>query len=110
MYSISMYRIHKRLFHDFCDNNIEIYQDFIKTIREDYLLIMQELFNTPDIPNIRHSIHKLFSVIVLLDCSNEEMIYLCKLILNIDKKDTNIQLYLPYVEMILQYDKANLGL
>jgi hypothetical protein len=105
-----MYRIHKRLIHDFCDNNIEIYQDFIKSIREDYLLIMQELFHPSDIPNIRHSIHKLFSVIILLDSSNEEMIYLCKLILNIDKKNTNIQLYLPYVEMILQYDKANLGL
>ena len=81
-----MYRIHKRLFHDFCDNNIEIYQDFVKSIREDYLLIMQELFQPTDIPNIRHNIHKLFSVIILLDSSNEEMIYLCKLILNIDKK------------------------
>ena len=87
MYSISMYRIHKRLFHDFCDNNIEIYQDVIKTIREDYILIMKELSTTiQEIPNIRHSIHKLFSVIILLDSSNEEMIYLCKLILNIDKK------------------------
>lgn len=34
-----MYRIHKKLFHDFCDNNLEIYQDFIQTIREDYIYI-----------------------------------------------------------------------
>lgn len=76
-----------------------------------YIYIIHELSTTtPNIQTIRHNIHKLFSVVVLLEGSNEEIIYLCKLLLNIDKKNTNIQLYVPYVKMILEYDKSHLGL
>ena len=38
--------------------------------------------------------------------------YICKLILLIDKNDTNIQIetYYPYIQEIINYDKSKIGL
>jgi len=105
-----MYSINKYIFEDVCDNNMEIYSDIMETIRCDYNEIIGKIAHEISIPEIRQLVHKLVGVILILEGKNYEIMYYLKLLLNIDKKETNLKHYQTYLKMITDYDKSFLGL
>jgi len=105
-----MYPINNYLFENVFEKNNEMFQDFISTVDTDYIDTINILKHAKSIPEIRKTIHKLLSIVTNLVDKNYEMIYYCKLILFIDKKETNVKWYTEYVKMILDYDKRNMGL
>jgi hypothetical protein len=105
-----MYSINKYIFEDVCDNNMEIYNDIMETIRCDYNDIVGKLAHEISIPEIRILVHKLVGVVLILEGKNYEIMYYLKLLLNIDKKETNLKYYQVYIKMITDYDESFLGL
>jgi hypothetical protein len=100
----------KYILHEICENNIELYNDIMDTIRCDYNEIIRELASELSIPEIRQLIHKLVGVVLILEGKNYEIMYYLKLLLNIDKKETKIEYYQVYIKMIMEYDASFLGL
>jgi hypothetical protein len=105
-----MYKIHRYIFDVVFEQNMDMYRDFIGSVRNDYIDIVKKLSVTQDILVIRQLTHKMISVIALFEDSNNEMIYYCRLLLNIDKSITDYSYYSPYIEWIITYDKKNIGL
>ena len=103
--------LHKHIFLNICNKNIDTYEDFIYTLNDDYTNIIVDL-SAKNITchAIRQLIHKMVGLVAIFQDTNEEIMYMCKLILNIDKKSTNFLLYKEYVQWILLYDKRKLGL
>uniref|UniRef100_A0A6C0EQI6 HPt domain-containing protein n=1 Tax=viral metagenome TaxID=1070528 RepID=A0A6C0EQI6_9ZZZZ len=95
--------IHKGLFYEICSKNIDVYNDFILTIHTDYKEVMANLLNANTILDIRFSIHKLVGIICWLEIC-DEMLYYCKMLLMIDKKDMDITKYTPYLDIIIKLD------
>jgi len=104
-----MYSINKYIFEEVCDNNMEIYNDIMETIRCDYNEIVGKLADEKSIPEIRQLVHKLVGVILILEGKNYEIMYYLKLLLNIDKQSTNLKYYQTYIKMITDYDKSFFG-
>jgi hypothetical protein len=105
-----MYSINKYIFEDVCDNNMDLYNDIMDTIRCDYNEIICQLAHEKSIPEIRQLVHKLVGVVLILEGKNYEIMYYLKLLLNIDKKETNLKYYQVYIKMITDYDESFLGL
>lgn len=105
-----MYSINKYIFEDVCDNNMEIYNDIMETVRFGYNDIVGKLAQEISIPEIRQLVHKLVGVVVILEGKNYEIMYYLKLLLNIDKKEDNMNYYQTYIKMITEYDESFLGL
>ena len=105
-----MYSINKYIFEDVCDNNMEIYNDIMETIRCDYNDIVGKIVHEISIPEIRQLVHKLVGVVLILEGKNYEIMYYLKLLLNIDKQSTEIKHYQVYIKMITEYDQSFLGL
>jgi len=108
-----MITIHKKIFYELFDKNIDLYNDFISSMNEDYKRIIKIISNATSIEEIRRNIHSLIGIISVLETSNKnELLYRCRLILLIDKNDKNITLktYASYIEEIINYDKSKLGL
>jgi hypothetical protein len=82
----------------------------METILCDYNEIVGQLAHEKSIPEIRQLVHKLVGVILILEGKNYEIMYYLKLLLNIDKKETNLKHYQTYLKMITDYDKSFLGL
>ena len=61
-----MYSLNKYIFDEVCDNNMEIYNDIMDTIRCDYNEIVGKLAHEKSIPEIRQLFHKLVGVVVIL--------------------------------------------
>lgn len=100
----------KYIFHEICENNSEQYNDIMDTIRCDYNEIIRELARELSIPEIRQLIHKLVGVVLILEGKTYEIMYFLKMLLAIDKKETNIEYYRIYMKMIMDYDASFLGL
>jgi len=92
-----------------CSNNIATYNDFMKTLLNDYNECIKDINNNININNIRRNIHKLITIISIFDY-NYEINYICKSILSIDKNYKYIDLYLPYIEMLNNFEKYKLFL
>jgi ribosome-interacting GTPase 1 len=106
-----MITLNKYIFINICNKNIDTYQDFIDTLNEDYSNIILELSSKNiNCNNVRQLIHKMIGLVSIFNNSNHEIIYLCKLILNIDKNNMDFSLYDEYIRWIIQYDKEKLGL
>ena len=105
-----MYSLNKYIFEEVCDNNMEIYSDIMDTIRCDYNEIVGKLAHEKSIPEIRQFVHKLVGVVVILEGKNYEIMYYLKLLLNIDKSETNVKYYQVYTKMITDYDQSFWGL
>jgi hypothetical protein len=105
-----MYSLNKYIFEEVCDNNMELYNDIMETVRFDYNDIVCKLSHEKSIPEIRQLVHKLVGVVLILEGKNYEIMYYLKLLLNIDKKETNLKYYQIYIKMITDYDKSFLGL
>jgi hypothetical protein len=100
----------KHILQEVCDNNMESYNDIMDTIRCDYNEIVDSLKHESNIPEIRQLVHKLAGVVSILEGQNREIIYYLKLLLNIDKTETNLKHYQVYIKMITEYDQSLLGL
>jgi hypothetical protein len=98
------------ILHEICDNNMAIYNDIMGTIRSDYNEIIGALKYELSILEIRQLIHKLVGVVLILEGKNYEIMYYLKMLLNIDKTETNIKYYQVYIKMITDYDESFLGL
>ena len=122
--------IHKKIFSEICNNNIILYEDYITTIKKEYSLVIKDILESSVCETLRYNTHKLMSVISILhlfsfntpilgvklseksshisaslmrkcvDCINNEIIYICSLILYVDKKETDIAKYTYYIEML----------
>jgi len=105
-----MIHINKYIFYEVCNKNIDTYDEFISCIKNEYNKIMKKLIEIKTIPEIRYQIHKLVGIISSF--TNKELLYLCKLILMIDKNDLNntIAQYKPYIQQILDYNQGIIGL
>lgn len=105
-----MINIHKKLFYEVFDKNIDAYNDFIKIINHEYVETINNLKISNNIVDIRFNVHKLISIINnLLSTKCDELLYLCRLLL-LTEKIVHIDLYLLYIKNIINYDKNNLGL
>jgi hypothetical protein len=108
-----MIKIHKRIFYEIFDKNIDMYMEYIETLNVEYSKIITKLSITSDIPQIRYYVHKLIGILNnFYDDSAIELIYYCKLLLNIDKKNPlfTIDDYKEYINLIVNYDKTLFGL
>ena len=105
-----MYSINKYIFEEVCDNNMDLYNDIMETVRVDYNDIVGNLAHEISIPEIRQLVHKLVGVVLILEGKNYEIMYYLKLLLNIDKQSTEIKHYQVYIKMITDYDQSFLGL
>lgn len=101
-------KIHTYLFCEICDKNINTYNDFISTMYYEYIETTQKLFNSNRISDMRFYTHKLVSIICWLEIC-DEMLYYCKMLLLIDKKDIDVEKYKCYVSMIKTLDNFPLS-
>lgn len=101
--------IHRFIFDEICNKDMDAYMDFIKTMQSDFMSIKKELiqdFDKLTIPKIRELSHKLTGIISYLD-NMSGLIFICKSILHIDKTLVDVSVYLPYLEMLREYDTKN---
>jgi hypothetical protein len=108
-----MITIHKKLFYDVFDKNIDLYNDFIISMNKDYKKIIQNISNATSIEEIRRNIHSFIGIISIFETNiTNELLYLSKMLLMLDKNDKTItiQVYLYYTEKIVNFDKSKLGL
>ena len=105
-----MYPINKYLFENIFDKVNELYQEFMRSIDNEYLETIHNLKNVNTTLDIRLMIHKILSVVINLSDKNHEIIYYCRLALSIDKNENNTKHYSEYIKMITTYDKAIMGL
>jgi uncharacterized membrane protein len=101
-----MFFKNKRIF-EICNNDIEEYNDLMKTLLNHYNECITNININININDIRTNVHKLISIISIFD-NNYEINYICKTILSIDKNYKYIDLYLPYIEMLNNFQKYNL--
>ena len=105
-----MFYINKYIFNDVCDRNMDIYDEFISCIREEYIDIIKNLTIVKTVTDIRFQIHKLATIINNLHAN--ELMYICKLTLLNDKNNKNItvETYRKFIQQIIDYDKSKIGL
>lgn len=105
-----MISINNYIFNEVCEKNMDVYNEFISCIKAEYKNVIKVLKNSTTIEDVRFQTHKLVGIINNLDAN--ELMYICKLILLIDKNDTHIQMafYEPYIREIIDYDKSKIGL
>lgn len=107
-----MFTINKYIF-ELCDKNIDMYFEITKTIRNDYCTIIRD-FKGIDYENdpvnscsqVRILAHKLVGVISILRETNQELVFVLNSLLSIHKTNTDILLYKPFVEHILDLDTS----
>jgi hypothetical protein len=105
-----MYPINKYLYENIFDKNNEMLQEFICSIDNEYIDTINILKYANTVSEIRNTIHKLLSIVINLVDKNYEMVYYCKFALLVEKSATNVKWYMEYIKMILDYDKAQMGL
>ena len=105
-----MFYINKYIFNEVCEKNIDIYNEFISCISIEYNNIIKILKNPKTVADIRFQTHKLLGIINNLHA--DELIYICKLILQIDKnnRDISIDVYKPCIKQVIEYDISRIGL
>lgn len=90
-----------------------MYMEYIECLKVEYSKIIKKLCIINDISQIRYCVHKLIGILKnFYDNTAIELIYYCKLLLNIDKNDANITFnaYKEYINLIINYDRSLFGL
>jgi len=101
-----MIKIHKQLFYEFFNKNIDLYFEFMNTIKIDYTNTINELKISKDVDEIRFNVHKMISIISNLPIiESSEIFYLCKTLLIINKSD-HIDYYMESVKKIIEFDNT----
>jgi hypothetical protein len=106
-------KINKYIFYTICDKDIDLYEEFIKTLNDDYTNIINEIKEANKIANcqsIRSLIHKLVGIVGVMNDSNDEINYILKSILAIPKTTEDYNWYRDYIYMLLEFNKSNIGL
>jgi len=104
-----MKRINMYLLNTLFDKNIDLYNEFIDSVKHEYNYIIKLLSLEKNITNIRKLVHNLVNVIGYFENCNFEMMYYCRMLLSTDKKCNDVSTYLPYIEWIICYDKSHFG-
>lgn len=108
--------LHKMVYKNICDCNMDYYNEYISEIKDDFIKIIKNIKtikifeNSKDIINLRQNVHKLISLICYLDRS-DDLLHLCKYVLHQPKDNiTNPDLfnYKYYVDEILSYDYSKI--
>ena len=94
-----MLQLHKFIFQEVCDKNIDVYNEFIDVMKQDFYDTIGKINSGYSIDVIRYNTHRLVGIVSYLD-NNDEIIYVCSLILAIDKKNSDISPYYPYLSML----------
>jgi hypothetical protein len=102
--------INAYVFYEICSKNIDTYYEYMHIVNEEYVEIINELRNTTQCDIVRFNIHKLVGILSNLGNVNYEINYICKTILNFSKQNTDMQIYVFYLNMLLDFDKTKLGL
>ena len=108
-----MISIHKKLFYETFDKNIDLYIEFINIIKEEYINFIKNIVNATSVKELRRNIHSLIGIISVFETNlKNELLYFCKFALNEDKNDTSnvLEKYQPYIKQIVEFDKTKLGL
>ena len=100
-----MLQIQKFIFQEVCNKNMDVYNEFITTIKQEFYDTIGKINPCYSIDIIRYSTHKLVSIVSYLDY-NDEVLYICSLILAIDKKNTDISPYYPYLSMLSEINTS----
>ena len=98
-----MISINKYIFYEICNKNIDLYNEYMNDVRIDYYYIIRDLENAYTIEDIRFNVHKVLSVLSNLQVLND-FVYICKLILLLEKKPTEINKYHSYKEYLITFD------
>jgi len=94
-----MIQLHKFIFQEVCSNNIDLYNEFIQVMKQEFYDTIGKINPGYSIDKIRYNTHKLVGIVSYLD-NNDEIIYVCSLILAIDKRISDISPYYPYLSML----------
>jgi hypothetical protein len=105
--------IHTKLFNEICNQDIQLYVEFIDMVNYEYDQSIQIMETSDDVLHIRMNVHKLIGILSYLYSEpTEEIIYLCKILLQNDKNNKNLTKfeYLHFIDNIIRFDKDKLGL
>jgi hypothetical protein len=108
-----MISINKKIFYQLFDKNIDLYYEFMGILNNDYNKTIQNISNANSVADLRRHIHSLIGIVSnLYTMQAQELIYLCKTSLILDKNNekNTLEMYLPCIEQIIQFDKNKLGL
>lgn len=96
---ITMIQLHKFIFQEVCSKNIDLYNEFIQVMKQEFYDTIGKINPGYSIDVLRYNTHKLVGIVSYLD-NNDEIIYVCSLILAIDKRNSDISPYYPYLSML----------
>lgn len=102
--------INKYIFYTICNKDIDEYDTIIDMFRKDYETIINDIKQTTICKEIRYLIHKLVGVIAVINNTNDELNYILKSILDIQKTNEDFEYYRDYIYMLLNFDKRQLGI
>jgi hypothetical protein len=103
-----MYLVQRYLLDVLFEGNLEMYKDYIDVSTKEYVDIINQLSSTEEVATIRSLVHKLIGLIGYFQDTNYELIYYCRLLLNLEKNQNQQSYYLSYIKFIVDYDKRNL--
>jgi hypothetical protein len=86
---------------------MEHHDEFIGSLKTEYINIIQDIKKSIFVKDIRFNVHKLITVVSVLD-NNDQIIFLCKQLLMLDKGITDKRVYDPCVNYILEYNRRDL--
>lgn len=104
---ITTYNLNHYIYYTVCNKDLDFYNKIIDDFKNEYNVCIKKLCNSKNIPDIRFNAHKMISVISWLDIL-EEILYYCKMILAIDKKDNDINYYNTYIDIIKNIQNYNI--
>lgn len=105
-----MLRINKYLFYYVCNKDIDVYNEIIEIIRQEYNTTIYKLTQTQNCQEVRFLIHKLVGIVSSCIDTNQECIYLCRCLLQIPKSTTDFTLYKSYIDLLTNLDRSTIGL
>ena len=104
-----MMNINKYIFYNICNKNIDVYEDVMKTFREDFTNIIKDLKQTNECQEIRKLIHKLVGLTSLLNNYNVELTYILKSLLHVPKSCDNFDYYRDFIYMLMEININSFG-
>jgi hypothetical protein len=103
-------QINRYIFYDICNKNIDLYNDFINDVKNDYNNIILELKKARECKEIRFQIHKLVGILSIIGNKNNELNYICNNCLNIPKDCSDFSSYTYFIDLLFHFDKTKIGL
>ena len=104
-----MISINKYIF-DLCDQDLNLYFELIKTIREEFYSILNKIKSVKICRHARIYAHKLISKLSILKQNNTNVKFtnILQSMLNIDRNVSDFNLYKVYINKLLNASTINL--